>query len=202
MDVVQTKPTQWPKVIGVIATVFGALGAVGGCFGGLMMMLMPAMHEALKEVVPAGQPTGLEGLQELGPQMVVLSGVAVVIAGLLLIGGIGLMRRRAWAVPVCITWAVVKILFVVVNSYNGMIIQTRQLEMMEQDPNMPLTGDIAGILGVMSMIFGLLWGWALPIFLLIWLGRKTSRAEVARWKHPDAGLAVGDPRDPVGPYQS
>lgn len=186
MDLAPTEqreaPAQWPTIIGVIAVIFGSLGALGGCMGSVMMPLMPKLNEMLSEVVPKGRSTGLEAFDEVGPWLSALSLVSILIALLLLVGGIGLLRRRPRSAGVCRTWAVVKMLFVVVNAYVGMIVQVRNFEAMQADPNMPMFSGFADIMGVMVFIFTLLWGWALPIFLLIWLARRSVRDEIATWR--------------------
>ena len=37
------------------------------------------------------------------------------------------------------------------------------------------------MIGGLGVIIGLLWGWALPVFFLIWFSRAGVRSEVRSW---------------------
>jgi hypothetical protein len=54
---------------------------------------------------------------------------------------------------------------------------------MQSDPNMakmPYGFMFFG--GLIGAVFGLAWGWAYPIFLLIWLHRPVIKQETATWQ--------------------
>ena len=110
--------------------------------------------------------------------------LAVGLAVLLLIGGVGVLRRRAWAPRACNTWAVLKVLLVIANAVVGYAVQKQTLLWMQgQSARMPPGwGAISGSMPGMTACFALLWGWALPVFLLIWLARGTIKEEIAPWR--------------------
>ena len=81
-------------------------------------------------------------------------------------------------------WAVVQIPVVVIVTIAEMLMQERLFEIMGQSPgltSMPLGGGFFDVMIVVTLVFGLAWGWAFPVFLLIWLSRGRIKNEVAGW---------------------
>jgi len=65
--------------------------------------------------------------------------------------------------------------------------------MLEEDPNAPAAmlgvfGTVMAIIGPMILVFAIVWGWALPIFMLIWFSRRKIKAEIAQWGQPTSAL--------------
>ncbi|NNF44738.1 MAG: hypothetical protein HKO59_05770, partial [Phycisphaerales bacterium] len=82
----------------------------------------------------------------------------------------------------CKAWAITKIVFVVANSSVGYLVNRAQFEAMMDDPGMASMGSgFFSAIGIVGVVFGLLWGWALPVFLLIWFGRPKVKQEMATW---------------------
>lgn len=180
----------WPMVIGIIATILGSLAALGGCFGiGSSLFL-----DQFMSLVPQGEDAEMtSAMQGLKPAMIISASLTMVVAIVLLIGGIGLLRRRAWGRRTCMTWAGLKMVLVVCNSVLSYIFQQAQFQAMVEDPNM--AGNMPGFLpalmqamGAVGLVFGLIWGWALPIFMLIWFSRRKIKAEVAQWGRPASAV--------------
>ncbi len=186
---VPPSPSTWPTVIGVIAIVLGGLGALFGCLGAFSPLFMGMMQS----IVPEGQVTGLEGMMDWAVWLVALAVVSMLIAVLLLVAGIGITKRRAWGPKVALVWAGLKMIFVVVNSVIGYLVQIAQFEAMQEamanDQNMPagmgaFMGSLMQAFGIFGLLIGVLWGWALPVFLFIWFARKKIRTETAGWAAP------------------
>ncbi|MEE9128565.1 MAG: hypothetical protein V3T84_00995 [Phycisphaerales bacterium] len=180
------KPSSWPMVIGVIAIVFGSLATLGGCFGlGSSLFI-----DQFMSLMPQGEDSELtSAMQGLKPVMIISASLTMVLAIVLLIGGIGVLRCRAWGRSTCLTWAGLKMVLVVCNSVLSYVLQQAQFQAMAEDPNM--AGSMPGFLpalmqamGAVGLVVGLLWGWALPVFMLIWFSRRKIKAEVAQWGHP------------------
>jgi hypothetical protein len=176
---VPERPSGWPTAIGVIAIVCG----IGGIAVGLWAAVAPFFMRALLQNVPE-QRSGLAVMDEWWPVSVALAIVGVGLAVLLLIGGVGVLRRGAWAPRACNTWAVLKVLLVIANAAVAYVVQKQTLMAMQgQNARMPpgwraISGSMPG----MTVCFALLWGWALPIFLLIWPARGTIKEEIAQWR--------------------
>ena len=172
----------WPTVIGVIALVFGIVGTLGGVW----TAVSPLFVEAMMKFVPQGQPTGMEAMQNSAPWLV-LSGLGMTVLGIILIvGGIRLLQRRRRAIQTCRVWAVAKMVFVVANAIGNYSFQMESMATVQQQvPNTPaMPVDFSNIMSAMMVVTAVvmsLWGWALPIFLLIWFGRSKIKTETAEW---------------------
>ena len=175
-------------VIGVIGVVFGSGGILGGCFGACSGLMVGA----LTNFMPPGQPTGMEILQDPTWKIYTIASslVTIGVAALLLIGSISLLRRRLSGVKTCRIWAVVKMVVALANAPIGYLFGQAQIEQMEQmSQNMPGGGaggfgPMAGLMqsiGVAGVVIGVLWGCALPVFLLIWFSRAPIKREIAQW---------------------
>jgi len=163
-------------VIGIIGIVYSSLGVLGGCCGIGAMYFMPDLIEWIEDFLPAEQAEAMGTIDEPSAWMIVSSVVAVGLAAFLLTGSIRVLRRRASGVQTCKIWAVVSIPWTVVALVIGWTYQ----------PDVPTTQDAAYASGMMignvvGSCGGLLFGWAFPIFLLIWFSRSKIKAEVAEW---------------------
>jgi hypothetical protein len=174
----------WPGVIGTIAIVIGALGIIGGLWG----LLGPLMTSKMAQFVPPEQRTGLDVAQRWQAWTYVLSTFATLLAVLLLVAGIRLVRRRASAPGTCRAWAVLKMLLVVLQAIMTALIQRDTFAAMEKMGSLSPTGLSASsyisIAASASAVAVIVWGWALPVFLLIWLARSKIREEMATWGTP------------------
>lgn len=175
--VARTEVAAWPTVVGIIAIVLGAGGILGGC----MAIGSPWFTELMSMNMPSGQVTVLEIVQEWRTLQMISGAVAMVVATGLLIGGIDLVRRRARGVAVCRVFAVVKILFVMGNSVLGYAVVQQQFEVMSGPGMPPGWGGGFRIGAAVGVAFGVLWGWAFPIFLLIWFSRPGVKDTIAGW---------------------
>ncbi len=54
--------------------------------------------------------------------------------------------------------------------------------------------QVQSIAATVGIVLWVLWGWALPVFVLTWIARPKVAAEVARWGTPGA---AGKGRDAV-----
>jgi len=174
---IPARPTAWPTALGVIAIVLGAMGVLGGCWG----TLAPFFMKMLADVLPPGQPTGLESFEKWGFWIALIQGIMMCVAALLLAAGIGLVKRRKWGVTAAYTWSVLKIVFVLLNVIPAYLMQQEQFEVMTQQGVPAMGGGFFEVFGVAAIAFGVIWGWALPIFFLIWFARATIKAETAEW---------------------
>ncbi|MCH8253382.1 MAG: hypothetical protein IID36_13120 [Planctomycetes bacterium] len=183
----QAHPTsRWPKVIGIIAIVLGSLGALGGCVG----MFGPMFTDMIKEVAE-GQPgtaatvVQLELAAEWATWTIVQSICGLAVGVVLILAGVGLLKRRGWGPKATISWAVLKMLLVVGTSVIAYGQAKAVFDLMADDPNLQnLPQGMMAFGSVFTMIFlGLnaVWGWALPVFMLIWFSRSKIKAETAQW---------------------
>ncbi len=175
------RPSAWSTPLGVIAIVFGAGGMLMYAWSAIFPLVLPA----LLKVLPQQQQASLAVTQQWQTWTVSSSMVAVCLAALLLAGGIGLLKRRPSARTLCMTWSVLKIVFVVAQVLVGRMIQKDMLEAMRGQPPVagaPGAGTIMETAAAAGMCFSLLWGWALPVFLLIWFSRSRIKGDVTGWR--------------------
>ncbi len=179
------RPANWPKVIGTIAIVLGS----GGIFVGLWTAATPFGMRFFKWAMEQSQPSGIVDSQvavmEAGiPWTVASSLIATSIAILLLLGGIRLNKRKRSSMRLLKFWAVMRIPVVVIVTIAAVLMQELQFEIMGQSPGltpMSFGGGFFDVMIVVTLVFGLAWGWAFPVFLLIWLSRGKIKNEVAGW---------------------
>lgn len=173
-------PSTWPRVLGMIGIILGALGILGGLWG----MVSPLFVSFMGSLMPPGAERAFEAAEQMNTWTVVGSILGLLVAGLLLAGGIGLLRRRLWGLGCYGMWAILKILLVAVNAGIALSMQEATMEFINSsNPRGPIIS--AGFTSVMTVIVPastLIWGWALPVFILIWLARVKIKAETAKWQ--------------------
>jgi hypothetical protein len=172
----EAPPSKWPTVIGIIAIIWAAIGLLGGVCGlGSIFMA---------QVIPANFP-GTPGMSMSAP-LTMLPGalLSLIVRACLLALGIGLLKRRPWSAQWIRTWAVVEMLCSVVVLAVTHIAQQPQFAAIANQPGMQqMPGFLAGFT-VAFFVCGLLVGWALPVFVLIWFSRDKIKQEVATWQSP------------------
>ena len=76
-----------------------------------------------------------------------------------------------------------KMLFVAVSTLFGYMIQKQAMQTaMQQSSTMPaMTAGVTQGTAAFGVCLGLVWGWAFPVFMLIWFGRGRIKEDVAEW---------------------
>ena len=169
----------WPGVLGTIAIIFGVLGILGGILGIFELRILRAFSSAL----PKNAAMGLDAYDEWSGWIIVLSVFSLLVAVLLLVAGIGLFRRRGWSVKIVRCWAVLKIVRVLVTAamIDGSQAQDSFDRGWQAGGGAVMPAHIGQIVSVIIIGVTILWGWALPVFMLIWLSRRTVREEYREW---------------------
>ncbi len=167
-------PPAWPKVIGIISIVLGALNLTCmGCNVLNLAVFMPMAESQMKEPIPPPmQP---------GPLHWALMGLGFVLALLLLAAGIVTVMRRPAGRALHLGYALVSIPLTIAS----VAIQVQQINDMAQwAANNPdsawaqqLNAPGAAVGQWAGLIIGTALGLAYPTFLLIWFGFVKRRAE-------------------------
>ena len=190
---ISPKPSSWPMVIGIIAIILGSLATLGGCIG----LGSSAMFGLFASAMPEEQKEMMDATKAFAPLMMISAGLTMPVAIVLLIGGIGLTKRSPRSPKTCRIWAGLKMLLVVYTSIVTFLSSQAQMEamqrMLEEDPNTAgamsgFFGTLMAIIGPVILVFAIVWGWALPIFMLIWFSRRKIKAEVAQWGRPASAV--------------
>jgi len=176
---IPTQPSKWPTVIGIIAIVFGVLGALGGIWGAITSIFMDKMMF----MTPPGQRDHIvDSMREMSGLTIVGGLLSMFAAVLLFVAGVGLVKCRPWSGKLCNTWAFLKIVVLIFSTYVGYMTQQAMMEaMIQNNPNMAANPGM--MIGASIGVFiGLVWGLALPVFMLIWFSRAKVKQEVATWR--------------------
>jgi hypothetical protein len=164
----------WPSVVGVIAIVLAALAFLGGVWAFVSWPFFGRTGGAFDD-------RELLKVMERWGQWVTISSVVVAVLGIpLLYGGIMLVKRRASGIRVIVAWAVLEIVAVVFSE---------SVQYLMTQDKMTAIGNMGGGAGSASptiyplMTAGstLIFGWAFPVFCLVWFSRKKVREHVATW---------------------
>ena len=113
--------------------------------------------------------------------------IASCLAVVLLIAGIGLLRRRNWSAKAHIGWAIARLVFAIPHSGLSYVMNRDMWAAMEKaaaESGDPVPAGLAalmasaGIIGVI-ITFAIAATW--PVFILIWFSRAKIKDEVAMW---------------------
>ena len=171
-------PTTWPSVLGTIAIILGALGAFGSLIGLAAAIGVPRLFE---DIMPAEAAAAMQAGSLHPAAMCALQGVTAAAAILLLVAGARLLQRRRSGAALLRRWAWVKIVLVLVSTGVSAIMARSQFAAMQATGAGAPPPELQVVMALIGACFGLVWGWALPIFSLVWLGRAKIRAEIEGW---------------------
>ncbi|HRJ49848.1 MAG TPA: hypothetical protein PKU91_04910, partial [Phycisphaerales bacterium] len=109
-----------------------------------------------------------------------LGGLAV----LLIVAGIGLLRRRRWGAAWMVRWSILKIIAGIAFAVVSALMQRDQIHAMAGSQNDPAASAVLGmgpLMIVVTAVFALVWTATFPVFVLVWMGRGTIRKTIASW---------------------
>lgn len=164
----------WPTVIGVIGIVLGA-GALLLTLGSLGMSLILMQSTTRTGTIPMPQFNN-----QWMPWTIISTLLTCAVAILLLVAGIGIAKRLAWGPRLAKVWAVLKLVVVAASVVIGFQMQREAMEAMSQSVGPSPVPNVQMFMGF-GMCVGLVWGWALPVFLLIWFSRASVKEEISTW---------------------
>ena len=191
----------WPKVIGVIAIVYGSLFVVGGMCGLLQLLYADAFTNWYRSMLGgiAGEQyaAALETTLEYKPWFLLMNLAAFFLAVLLVVAGADLCYRRPRAVPRIRFWAVATLVLLTVQSVVTYFMFFAQMEAYgsrRATAGYGVTVAPNGAMALFSAVFGWVFWAVFPVFLLIWLSRGWVVHQVATWANPTQP-ATPDPRE-------
>ncbi len=147
--------------------VFGGLGLLSGPFTLLSREL--------------GKQTGSGRIQELmwegafGAWMMAALGIGTLMALLLLVSGVGVLKRRAWARKATVAYGIAGIAFGVIGQIVNILFLYPKLAAFEGGSAAEQGGAVGGIVGG---VVGGLFGMVLPVVLLVVMTRPTMKQEL------------------------
>lgn len=161
----------WPKAVGIVSICWGALSL--GCAGcGAVGTAMPAFLGAqMQQAFPDGMPPIMTDPPMTTWVQLVLGALLSI---LLLIAGIMLVMRSGAARALHLLYAALGIVIGAWGVYIGFMRQAELTRWINEHPDTRFAqsqGGGGGNLGfVLGMFFGVILGFAYPIFCLVWFG--------------------------------
>lgn len=180
-----TPGSGWPKTLGIITMVFGALGSLGG----LVAVINPfLLSKQLESYVQMGADAAAVNayIDKMVPYQITVAVLTFTAGLLLLAGGITLLKKRAIAVKLLLAWGVYKIGIGIHTTIQGFPMVREQMEIMQSanafggDAGEAI-GQITSIATTFGLIASLVWVAVLPVFLFVWFSRAKIREQVKAW---------------------
>lgn len=177
--VTESMTSAWPTVLGILAIIFGGFGVLGGVWG----IVYPFFAGGVAEMFPPMQAQMMQQIDEWSGWSMALALISFLFAGLLLYGGISLVRRRQRAASILFIWSILKIVLILVSVGFQLSLQTQVMDQATaQLP--PVPGGRAIMVGsvAVGVACGAIFWLAGPVFLLVWFRRRVIKEEVATWR--------------------
>ena len=189
------RPTTWPMPIGIIAIVFGSLAFLAYGCGGVFQHVAQGLSMSVLKVA-AQNPSVLDAQMDLQRKYLVFNLSSSIVLGLLgillLVCGIGLIRRRPWVRTGILTWAIVRAVVAIPVAWISFIIAQESMRIMTEsaagdpsmagNPGMGFANGIMKIFGPVGIVASVMWSWLLPVFMLVWFLLPRVRNEVRNWR--------------------
>lgn len=174
LDVPDALP-QWPKVIGIISICLAGLGLTCQVCG-------VAMAPLSMSIIPADQRDQYPPNMGVGPLVYLAAALGLPHGLLLLVAGIQTMRRRASGKMLHLIYALLALPLVAFGIWVQVEQQAVIAQWVRENPDtvyakqMQMPGAAMG--QYIGMIFGIFFGLAYPVFLLIWFGIVKAKADM------------------------
>lgn len=187
------EPKTWPKTVGIISIVWGALGLIcGGCsllgsLGGSFVQQMAASNPQLAQQMQSMPPPS--------PLQIGTQALGMLVSVLLIVAGSMLISRKPVAAKLHLGWGVIAIVTTLAGALASIgptkhQIQQSQAQMQASNPGGVPPGTMQGIeamaygmIGCFTLVF-----LAYPIFCVIWFGFvKRGTADITN--APEAPVA-------------
>ncbi len=168
------RPASWPGVIGIICIIVASISILGGIWGLVVPLFMRGIFAAAAQT-PGG--AAAVAMQSIGQ---VNSAIMLVLAFVLLAGGIALNGRRRVGARLLLTWSILRVILAVAISIPMAQAMSAQAAAVAAQSRGAPAGMVSGFMFV-GVAVGLVWSCSLPTFLLIWLSLASSRRHIGEW---------------------
>lgn len=166
-------PTSIPKVFGIIHIIYAVLGMLGALMGLAGMMLLKTLASKAGDDVQELDAM-VEAFDEFAVYAYVDATLKIILGIVLLVAGIGLLKKKLWAQKASLFWAVTRIVVVV-----GLTIITlgptqkfqekvNQAGGAEQEQFQQMAQGMGNVIGVLFVCI-------YPVLCLIFLTKKNVR---------------------------
>ncbi|MBK1829312.1 hypothetical protein JIN77_01110 [Verrucomicrobiaceae bacterium R5-34] len=177
-EAMAVNPTPVPKVFGIIHIVYACLGGIGALVAvGSVVMIKTLMAKVGGETEEVD--VFLEAYQQMEVYTYIDAGLKLVLALLLLVAGIGLLKKRLWAQKLSVTWAVLRIVSAIVMTIVMMgpsrEFQEKMGQVTENQPGAIDQSQLQGTMQGVSSVVGIIFLCIYPILTLVFLSRKSVK---------------------------
>lgn len=184
---IPAKLPAWPKVIGILHIVYASLLMLGGIMGGIYAVIFTFISSAVGNAAGNAQEAAM--FEAMGTYIPIVS-CGWFINGLLgivlLIAGIKMIKRQPQGASLTTFWTWAETVTILVMATMQGFFYTRMFDAMSAvgagpggGPAMP-AGFSTGM-GVATAIFIVVFGLIYPVFLFIWMSRRSVRDHIAEW---------------------
>jgi len=163
-------PPGWPKVIGIMSIIFGAISV---CCGGLGLIATPFLGPIME-----GQLNGAPPSPDMTPDLITIGiGVlSLLLNVVLVIAGIVLISRKASGRKLHLLYSLLFVPIVVATSWNALRVQAAKEVWAHDYPDNPIAQGvqkqidmgipIAEITAIVILLIALAW----PLICIVWFG--------------------------------
>lgn len=178
--------SKWPTVIGIIAIVVGIGGVLTSCLNLASPFLMKKFVNRDTMTVPVSEQmrASMAVAKEWETWIAIINCAGLILGVVLLMAGIGMLSRRSYAAGLVRTWAWLKTIQVAVSAVISYFVGQETMKFMSDEfgrQGQQVPGGFLNVVPVLGVLFVLAWGWALPIFMLIWFSRGRIKDETEQW---------------------
>ena len=172
-DLPPALPSPVPKVFGIIHICYAVLGGVGAFFGLIAMFAMKMLAEKGGEEFKEIQPI-VEAYSGMASYMYVDVALKLLLGVLLLVAGIGLLKRKAWAIKLSVVWAVSRMIIAAGMLFWGLSVAAEFQDSLggasgEQQVKIEqMTQSVGNVMGIIMIS-------VYPVVSLIFLTKKNVR---------------------------
>lgn len=170
LDLPEERPS-WPKVVGIVSILWGALGLVcNGC--GVASPLLVGMIPENPQMGP--MPDVLKpGLAQL-----VLAGIGLGMSVVLIIAGVATLQRQKAGRTLHLVWSGVNLVLLVVGIAMTFSVMGEQVAWVKDNPDNPWAKQYSAFGTYIAIAVSVILGGGWPVFCLIWFGlvKKTHES--------------------------
>lgn len=171
----QPAPPGWPKTVGIISIVLGALNFTCAGVGAGWQFVQPGFMRNLDQQMQGGVPPALLSTNP----MLVAAGIAgVVWSAFLIVAGAVTVARKPIGRWLHLVYAVVAIVLTAWGVKVQLDYQAQIAEWIRQNPDSQFAQQAgAGTGSLIALVVGIALGLAWPLFCLVWFGLVKRSAE-------------------------
>lgn len=168
--------SSWPHLIGVICMVIGVLGI----FAGVLSIVGSYWSDWMGEMMNDAEVTATLNVSAQWRYVLIsISVLKALLAGILVMTGILIARRKSNGRKWSVRYSLLQILFAFISCGVALLMQSQSLaELTSITPEQASASDLASF----GAVAGFFWTLILPIFLLLWFRRSKIKQEVVDWQ--------------------